>query len=158
MKQINIALPRKIDKLFKDEAKRLFPKECYAIMVGHCDRKGNLAISDLYFPDVYGMASNTDEVNVLPEWWRHAERLAESKDMVLLGDIHSHPFTHKECKIYNASHAPSEADWLGTTGANPFWREWFVQGICVIRETKAHKLLSSMKFWGTPPCATVELC
>lgn len=132
---------------FKREAKYLFPVECYAIMLGQrtC---GSAEVKWLMFPDIMGDYSTEEAVMVQERWWQHAHAVAKAKDMVVLGDIHSHCY---EAAAPVKDHAPSEDDW------ERFGREYF-QGICVCTKTKTGGIRSSVKFWESTPDVTMEIC
>lgn len=143
-KQQVVKIKASLEDQFKREAKLVFPNECYAIMLGHV-KGGEKVVDWLLFPDVTCNHSTPDYVNIREEWWRHAFDVAKLKEMVVLGDIHSHCYENvtgtRDC-------SPSEADW------DRFDRN-YVMGICTItKPPNSDRMRASIRYWEVAPRVT----
>lgn len=113
-------------------------------MLGTYDGK-SYVVDRLVWPDLLADNANEDTVFVRPEWWSNAAETAKAHGLQVIGDIHSHCYGQPV-----DDHAPSQSDW------DRLDRE-FIQGICVVTETKAGKKRASLKFWATPPNVTLKV-
>lgn len=132
---------------FKFEAKSLYPKECYAILLGK-RKDDRVTVEHVIFPDLDGTHSSSDSVTIQGKWYQHAEKVAALKGLEVVGDIHSHC---RESDKHVDEHAPSQVDWeqLGHEGR--------VLGICAITKLPSGQMRASIEFWHGNPRAEVEL-
>jgi hypothetical protein len=142
MDKVQIEVERWVLDVFRKEAKRLFPREAYAILIGH--QVGNLyAVDDIWIPDDLEKHVTTHSVDIQPYWEIQAHCEAEEDDAAVLGSIHSHPFNFDKCggEFYGkAAAAPSVGDWqVGWPG---------IAGICAIAEQSDGRLKTRTRFYG----------
>lgn len=132
---IRVTIGRKLLSSFKSEAKKAYPSETYAILIGR-RKGGNFYITNVFYPENVQEHCTEHQVNVKGWWWQRAQELADAANEQVLGDIHSHPFDH----TLAADHAPSEADWCRL---EPGW----IHAICVVMKQKSGRLRATTKFW-----------
>jgi len=131
---IRFSCPKGIIDGFRKAAAKSFPWEEYAVLIGN--REGDLVtVHDIWYPDgrkkLAGLFS-TEHIFSVKEWMREAKRIARSKGMEVLADIHSHP----DCSQCH----PSEEDWDGM-------RSDWIQGICGVYRAKK-RIRTRVRFWG----------
>lgn len=144
--------PKKFINEFKKQAKKAFPKETIAYLCGIIEYD-LITIEDLWIPDNVLNYCDHDTVWVKPEWAVEAIDYAKDNDLVIIGSIHSHPFTKKELSFYSGTGKhQSEAD-IDSCGLA--WQQ--ISGICVVKELKTGKLTSSIRFWGPTVPLTVRV-
>lgn len=136
---IRIAAPKGVLQKFVKRAKKDFPNEVYAYVLGH-DAGTNVEIVEFYFPP---QKAETGSVQPLEDYAAAAEYAAEH-DLQLLGDIHSHPYVAEEGETLTRAILPSIYDY-------PYKG---ICGICGIVEKKG-RLLARVQFWG--PIIPTEL-
>ena len=139
MPQITVEIRRRIIERFKIEAKRAWPREAFAYLIGH--NVGDLVvIEDLYIPDDVDCFNNETSVYPQLHWMAEARVQAEDDEMEIVGDIHSHPYTFAQCSGALGETIPSEGDhaegWDG------------ICGICVVSEQKSGGLKARARFYG----------
>lgn len=135
--------PKKILTEFKLQAKSAFPKETIAFLCGTIEYD-LLTIQELWVPDNVLKYCDHNTVNIKSEWAVQAIDYAEENDLVVIGTIHSHPFTKEELEFYSGTGKhQSEAD-IDSCGLA--WQQ--ISGICVVRESKSGRLTSGIRFWG----------
>lgn len=107
---MRVILPQKqIDK-FKKVCKAAFPNERYALLLGRNGENVHI-VTDIFIPEEQEPYSTNIEIVPQSAWFYDAQKLAEEKDVIILGDIHSHCIDRKGNKDVDSS--PSEADWDG---------------------------------------------
>jgi proteasome lid subunit RPN8/RPN11 len=136
-----VEIPRRLVEEFKNAAKRAFPRETFAYLIGH-EAGTSVGIEELYFPD--GLEKHTTEaaVNVQPHWLIDAQAHARDIEATVLGDIHSHPFKHRRGHG-EPDRSPSESD------IDRAWSNLY--GICLVRQDKNGRLFSSIRFYSRQP-------
>lgn len=144
--KVYISIEKPLIEQVKREARRLYPVECYAVMLGERTDTG-CRIEWLVWPDVSGIHSTEDNVMIKPEWIMHAAGIARDKGLEVIGDVHSHCY---ESSTVVADHAPSQGDWERLDRN-------YIQCICVVTKTKKG-LRAGVKFWAMPPDAIVDIC
>lgn len=105
---IKVSFPRKLSAKIYRKAKKAFPNEEYAILLGNF-RGQRFFVKELYFPPERLNVMSPDFVPVQPEWFTEAHKYARSKNLYILGDIHSHCYEMSEPGFPGTD--PSEADW-----------------------------------------------
>lgn len=150
-----IVLPLKVHKRvvsrFKQEAKKLFPFECFGYILG-LEASGFIELTDLWIPEDIRKHVTTSQVKPQDTWIPQVLEYCEEHDLVAIGSIHSHPYRYEDLTIAGGKavmpdHAPSEDDALhGLTHR--------IHGICRITESKNKRLTATIRFWG--PALKVE--
>ena len=143
-----IQVSSKVAALFKKGAKESFPNETFAYLLGHKET-GRIVIDDLFFPTNVDKFCGRSIVKVQVACVAEAKRYAKKNSMMILGDIHSHPYNKKEVKIYNADTSPSEGDWNRSKAD-------YVMAICLVTECQNRNLRARTKFWGPIPEVKVK--
>jgi len=139
MRALRVEIPRRVLESFKRAAKKAFPREAFAYLIGQ-DAGDLLIIEDLYFPTDQGRYAGETGITVPPHWEPEARAHAKEQDATLVGDIHSHPRRFSQWKGQLSERTPSEGDhaqgWRGLCG------------ICVIAEQSDGRLRASIRFFG----------
>lgn len=146
--QIVIHVPERLTNQFKKQAKASFPNETYAYLLGHHE-DGKIFVDDLYSPPNIDDFCAPGIVNVQWDWITSAKRHGRRNDMIIVGDIHSHPYNKAQAKKYSADLSPSETDWDGLAAGQ-------IMGICLVKQTKDGKLRAKTKFYGPMPQVKVK--
>lgn len=146
--QVTIHVSAKLTDDFKKKAKESFPKETFAYLLGRLT-DDKIHIEQLFFPVDVNQFCNHNTVNVQNHWAKEARREAKHQELVIIGDIHSHPFKNKQTKIYSMDAAPGEADWEALEDGH-------IMGICLVAELKNGNLRARTKFWGPIPQVKVK--
>ena len=127
---------RLIDK-FKAEAKRIYPKEAFAVLLGK--RAGEMVrIDQLYIPDAQERLCTATCVPRADLWLNQARLLAATIGVDVLGEIHSHSEDH----TFKHDVAPSEDDW---TRAGQL--ESATHGVCSLRKYPSGRMSARVRFW-----------
>jgi len=141
MKTFTVSVPRALVEGFKRVAIDRHPKEAYAVLFGRMN--GTRAeVLDLWYPEdqrKFATTRITETVLGRKQWLRKAIDIAESSGLSVVGDLHSHPVTNKECLD---DPAPSCLDWRNA------WGQRWIMGICVVVKTP-RRVFTRLKFW--PP-------
>ena len=141
LRPLRLQIPARIIRQFKKLAKTQFPKEAYAFVLGK-ESPTTLKVEELWIPEDLTAYTTRSSVSLPKHWYTDAWEYAQEHDLDPLGDIHSHPFSHKECEIHpgRPEAVPSEADFKTWTSG--------VNGICVVTEGKTGRLRANIRFWG----------
>ena len=154
IERVKVVVPVEITNEFKKKAKLVFPNEAFAYLLGH-EEDNVVIVDELFFPKDVDSFCTPGNVHIQWGWGKQAQRRAKKIDGLVLGDIHSHPYTHEEltpppCVCGRDKHskmkadmAPSEQDWEAFK-ENKFQ----LMGLCIITETKNKRLRAKTKFWG----------
>lgn len=132
--------PKKIINEFKTLAKDAFPKETIAFLCGTIEYD-LITIEELWVPENVLKYCTKDTITLQPTWSTDAIDYAKDNDLVIVGDIHSHPVSYHYS--YAVSTLPSEQD-IESRGLA--WQQ--ISGICAVRQSKLGRLTSTVKFWG----------
>ena len=141
-----LVLPLKVHRSvvakFKRKAKELWPKECFAYLLG-TTQFGHLEILDIWIPEDIEKHVTSESIYLQDSWVPEVLEYCEEQDLTPLGTIHSHPYTYTEVKLrkFPPDHSTSEADSLSGITAK-------VHGICRILESKNVRLTATIRFWG----------
>lgn len=136
LRTIHLKVPAKIVEEFKGQAKRAFPKETFAYLLGR-DAGTVVDVEELFVPlDVDERCTETSVAGTL-QWIADAKQEATESGLQVVGDIHSHPYRYEH--LYPTC-APSEGD----------LDDGFTQihGICQVRQCKNGLLRTYVRFWG----------
>jgi len=136
--RLTVAIPAHLVSRFRRRAKRTFPREAYAILLGSRVPQ-QITIEDLYFPTQSEIESTPEFVRVSEGAWVAARLTADWQGLEVVGDLHSHCYKGKgpvtDC-------APSQTD------LERFERA-YVQGIMSITRLPGGKLRTRCRFWGS---------
>lgn len=141
--QVIIQVSEQLTKEFNKKAKKSFPNEAFAYLMGHIESE-KIIVDDLFYPADVDSFCIPGQVNVQQKWMTEAKRRAKSTNTIILGDIHSHSYNNKQVKMYNADTSPSEQDWNSLVDGH-------IMAICLITELKDGRLRARTKFWGPMP-------
>lgn len=131
---MRVIYSRRLLDHFKRFAKRAYPREAYAILLG-TQRGDSVRIRSLYIPDDQDRFTSNDVVRVQEKWWLTAGAIAREEGSELLGDLHSHPASAN----FEFDAAPSQADYDRIDAP--------IQGICCVRRYKSGRMAAIIKFW-----------
>jgi hypothetical protein len=141
---MKLILPKKIADRARRQARSCFPKESYLELVGRISKNNKtITIIDTYIPSDLDEYNGPDSVMIPPHWRKESKKYAESIGGIIVGSIHSHPYSFDYCKIhpgYTCDVSPSAADWEYNGDE--------IMGILVIREGKDGRLVTSLKMYG----------
>ena len=104
---VTVKFPTKLSKKFYQKAKTAFPNEEYAILLGKKTPTG-FRVDHLYFPTERLNDQHPEHVNAKMNWFETAQEMANTLNLEVLGDMHSH--CYYEIDGF-AGTDPSEADW-----------------------------------------------
>jgi hypothetical protein len=149
---IRLTVPPAIERAFKRQAKKAFPKETLAFLLG-TQAGDTIHVDGLFTPEDMAEHCTTEAIYIQPHWLMDALDEAEEQECVCVGWIHSHPY-QATAGTFLRDHSQSETDILdaGQMLGLP------ISGICVVQEIGQNKkkhLRASMRFWG--PSIAVEL-
>ncbi len=149
--KLNLVIGRGQQSRFEESAKLAFPKEKFAFLLGRRRKGGVLQILGFYTPKNADKFCSQTGVRVQRHWLPEAEKAAEGEGMVVLGDIHSHTYSHEEIQtsFIVPDCAPSEFDLIG----NQHWGDIF--GICSVIQQKNGSKKTRVKYWG--PSSIVKI-
>lgn len=144
MAGITIKIPRRLLDKFRKEAKRLFPREAAALLIGL--RIGNgFHIDDLWIPEDLEQHVSENKIDWQEHWDADAHCEAAEMRLAVVGYIHSHPYrftdSNKGRFVGCAEPAPSEGDWRHG------WKG--VSAICVVAEQESGGLHTRTRFYGS---------
>ena len=144
--EVNVAIPRNLLQAFRRVAKRVWPREAYAILLGTHDA-GQYIIGDIHFPLGWQDDAREDGSQISAAWWDEAARIAEVQDVSVLGDIHSHPHekprVETDCALSQQDQARFDEDWL--------------QGIMTVTKCPSGSFRTRHHFWIPGPRVTTTI-
>ena len=143
IRQVTVQVSPEVTEAFKAKAKANFPKEAFAYLLGHQDNE-TIQIDDLFYPTGVDDYCHPGYVDVQDKWIRQVRRRAKQTGVMIVGDIHSHPYAIAEIEARRPHHpdtSPSTIDWERT-------RFGLLMGICLLTETTNGRLRAKIKFWG----------
>ena len=139
--EIHLEIPSRVAEEFKTAAKRAWPREAFAYLLGQ-DAGSEIAVEELYFPDGVDQHCTEDAVYAPPHWEIEARLYAQEAGLSVVGDIHSHPRRYSMWFGSRSDRAPSEND------HESGWRG--IAGVCVVTEQKSGRLYArAPKFYST---------
>jgi hypothetical protein len=148
---IKLELSPRALKSYKNQAKAFFPKELLGYLLGH-DIGSTIIVSYIWVPEDQIAAKRWVQISEHFDW--EAADLAADEDLQVVGDIHSHPNTNKELRVFRRLKftgmdlSPSQGDWDSRLGCR------WITGICGIDQLNGGTLRSSVRFWA--PMQRVE--
>jgi hypothetical protein len=133
---MRVVYSRSLMDKFRAEAKRIFPKEAFAVLLG---RRGDdsVRVTQLYIPEAQEKSCTRTKVHRANAWLGEARRLADTAGIDVLGEIHS----HAETSVWQHDRAPSEVDWDRAADVS------VVHGICSVRKYPSGRMVALVKFW-----------
>ena len=145
---IRVQVSRRVIGQFKRAAKEAFPRETWAYLLGE-DAVDLVVAEGLYFPRDVEKHCTTRNTHIQPHWDAEAADVARDEGLTVVGTIHSHPYTYRECGGSIRDGAPSEKDHLcGWSG---------IYGICVVAEQRSGRLISRIQFFPPAPVIQTEV-
>lgn len=140
LEPIKLKIKKSVTQDFKKLAKSLYPKELFAVLLGH-DCGTLIEIEDLYVPENIDRHTTKFGFEIKPEWWFYAHEKAKEEDLKIVGDIHSHCFDEFESAgRVKLEPTPSEVD------IN--YGLMHISGICLITRGPTGRLRSRIRMWG----------
>ncbi len=143
MSRMKVEVDRRVTNKARRLAREFFPCEMYMYLLGRV-YKNKVKICDYHVPA--DLAANSSEEGIwTPKCWvKQAKKYAQSQGLIIVGDIHSHPYQNVEVQTVHPdclSASPSEWDYdhPGVGG---------IQGILVILEKDNGSLVTRTKFYG----------
>ena len=143
--KIRLHFPPRLRRQFRAAAVESFPRETYAILLGHETKHVEfveIEAKELWMPD--RSRHSTRYLKILPDWYEDAKHHAFEAGLEIVGDIHSHPFTAKELEHGLVDCSRSEGDLDHFLWNKPC-------GIWLLRQTKSGRLISRFRFWAPAP-------
>lgn len=138
-KPLTLVVPQSITRQFVAQAKEAYPRETLAYLIGTQGEGLSMTAECLWVPPDLESRCKEDGINIQGSWFRGARRFAKRSHMVVLGDIHSHPYPYSDRLIVDC--APSEVDWDRA-------RPGLIQGICRIKQRPDKRLTARVRYWG----------
>ena len=142
MRSITLELGKGVSESLKREAKRTFPNEAFAYLLGV--NAGTLIVIDSIWTPEHMDASH-GHVTVQPHWIIEAQMEAKEDGLEVVGDWHSHPYYSHEITQFDGglSERDCQNGWHG------------VCGLCVVLQRQSGRLVSRNYFYG--PMSRLEL-
>jgi proteasome lid subunit RPN8/RPN11 len=94
-RQVNVAIPRNILAGFRRRAKAAWPDEAYGILLG-THSGAQYTVENICYPLGIEDVSTPTRVRFTEEMWAEAEMDARWQGLIVLGDIHTHPYETME--------------------------------------------------------------
>jgi proteasome lid subunit RPN8/RPN11 len=145
---VRVEIPGRLVDEFKATAKRVFPNEAAAFLIGD-DAGDYVAVDELYIPEDLEHLTSCGTVTLQHHWDMEAREQAQDSGLSIVGTLHSHPYRYGEYIGY-LDGAPSEGD-----HSDLALQKYGIVGICVVAQLKGGALRSSIKFFSpSPPVET----
>jgi hypothetical protein len=116
---MRLSFPQRLERRWHAEARRQWPLEAFAYLLGTRDAWG-FSVEDLWIPPATHLEASEAGIYTPRRWLHEAYRIADEEGLTVLGDIHTHP---RRFKAYGGSLSeatPSEGDyatgWSGLCG------------------------------------------
>jgi len=145
---LRLDMPRRLEREFKRQAKAVFPRECYGILLGTV-AGDSVVVDEIWIPPVEELRAFATPTEVTTEgvtkWYLDAIERAREEDLTIVGDVHSHPYPWSTYGGQNKDRTQSESDLESQEFSNPL-----VCGICTISEQarEGGRLRASFRWWG----------
>lgn len=153
--KIKLAVAKRLLREFRKGAIKAFPKETCCFLIGSDteDRLGPIRyveITELWMPEGVERHAKSDRVNFQDHWVIEAAEHAKETGMVVVGDLHTHPYTTEELERYPVYPDCSESE----RDQDAFrWNK--IAGICTVTQSKAGRMRARFRWWG--PRVVVEV-
>ncbi len=134
---MTVKCSRRLLNHFRREAKRAFPKEAFAVLIGTV-RGDVVEVTQIYIPDHQRDAATPHKITVSNSWVDQARSLAKLSGEIVLGDIHSHTPTCARSR-WREDGAPSQGDWKVATD--------YIHAICTVYKYTSGRMVSRVSFW-----------
>ena len=116
---MRLEIPSRIERRWHAEARRQWPLEAFAYLLGHRDAWG-YAIEDIWIPSNSHAEASEYGIYTPRRWLHEAYRIADEEGLRVIGDVHSHPRRYRDYAGSLAEATPSEGDydtgWAGLCG------------------------------------------
>jgi len=140
MRAINVEYPREVIGRFRAAARKAFPYETFAYLLGHA--LGTVyMVEDIWIPPDVAAHATKSSVTVPHSWLLEAREAAKDEDLRVIGDIHSHPRTFRQWGGMVREVTPSAGDHAQG------WPDG-ICGICVVTQQVNGQLTTRVKFYG----------
>jgi len=140
---VKITYSRRLMDHYKREAKRLFPLEAFAVLLGFIDGD-SINIAGLFIPENQELRSTHQGISAknCNMWFARGDLVGKKFGLDCLGEIHSHPWA----STYSDDRSPSDTDWdrVGQLGTK-------IHAICSIRRYPTGRTISRIKVWPALP-------
>lgn len=135
-----------VERRFRQQAREAFPKETLAYLMGH-DYGNRMEVVDLWVPPADLTKATSYYIDLAEHIDWEAAEYAKSEGLQLLGDIHTHPWTHSEVDLrrrirFSSPISPSASDWDRLEGVR------WLMGICLIEQMANQRLRCQFRYWG----------
>ena len=138
---MKITVSRRLLGHFRREAKRIYPKEAFAVLLG-TSSETSLHITELFIPDQQERFSTPLSVPYANVWLRRAKELASASGLDILGEIHS----HADKSSWKHDTTPSQDDWTRSIQVGSK-----VHGVCSLRKYPSGRMVARVEFWPALP-------
>jgi proteasome lid subunit RPN8/RPN11 len=140
---MRITYSRRILDSFRKEAKRLFPLEAFAVLLGNIDGD-SIDISGIFIPEDQERRCTTTGISSknCNTWFARGGILAEVFGLTAIAEIHSHP----ENSGFSYDTSPSDTDWERVQQL-----ENRLHAIFSIRRYPTGRTISRIKIWPVLP-------
>lgn len=142
-----ICVPARLTRSFLKRVKSSFPVEALGYLIGRIDENGTAQVEEIYLPKDLDKQSTTGEVTVTHNWFREARARAKSIKGIVLGDIHSHPYTRLEM-IARKSITKSPLDCSPSESDLTRVKPGGISGIVLVTEGPSGMLRTRTRYWG----------
>ena len=139
LRTIKVCVSRSLLSEFKRKAKAAFPQETFGYLLGR-DAGTVVEVEELYIPLDVDEWCSVNSVTISDEWLPDAKRHAAEHGLKVVGDIHSHPYRHREVGKLKPDCSPSAVDIDGGIQT--------ISAICQVRQCKTGRLVATVRFWG----------
>ncbi len=152
--KIRLTVTRRLLREFRAAAVNAFPKEtcCFLIGTDTEDKLGPIRyveINEIWWPDNVAAHARCDRVQFQDQWFIEAAEHAKDAGYVVVGQMHSHPWSRSDVQGCSPDCADSEAD-QDLFGWNR------INGIFLVRQlSDLTKFRTRFRFWG--PRVSVEM-
>jgi len=154
-KHFEVHFPKNLATEFRRASKNAFPKEEFAILLGDIKENGEVIVEDLFFPPGREEKTGADKVEVLDKWYFWAVKIAQERKLLVVGDIHSHPYA-REFPV-RVGMEPSEHDFENARVVqSKICKSFSCFGICKVLETRSG-LRTYYKFWPVIPSVGLNI-
>lgn len=145
---IHLSIPPSVERQFRALARKAFPKETLAYLLGY-DLGTRLEVTQLWVPPPESVLASVNSL-IIPaymDWEACQAAFEEDPDLCVLGDLHTHPYTtsdmrHLALATQGADIVPSSCDWGCRQGLR------WITGVCAVWQTPSKRLFTEFAYWG----------